>query len=38
MAVNYWVRSVGAADDAIFVMEQPIFGFDRHHGESACGR
>jgi hypothetical protein len=29
--VNYRLRSVEAADGAVLLMEQPIFGFDRSH-------
>lgn len=29
--VNYWIRSIAAADGALLLMEQPVFGFDRHH-------
>jgi hypothetical protein len=33
--VNYWLRSFAAdpakGDGAIYAMEQPIRGFDKHH-------
>lgn len=31
MPVNYRIRSIAAADGALLLMEQPVFGFDRHH-------
>lgn len=31
VAVNYPLRSVAAGKDAVYVMEQPVFGFDKAH-------
>jgi hypothetical protein len=28
---NYWIRTVEAADGALYLMEQPIFDFDKDH-------
>jgi len=31
VAMNYPVRSLGAADGVVILMEQPVFGFDKDH-------
>jgi hypothetical protein len=31
LPVNYQIRSVEAHDGVIYVMEQPVFGYDKEH-------